>query len=148
MGQGRLGRVREQPARPLLHADRCGAEAPRRRAPGVRRTRPGDSESSQRHVRDAVRTLLRRVWYLVRLRRLDAELAEELEFHRAMTQRELERNGLPERDARFQAHRTMGNVGLARDRARDLWQPRWLQGCGLDVRLALRLLVASPVLSA
>jgi putative ABC transport system permease protein len=95
-----------------------------------------------------VRRLLRRLWYLVRLRRLDAELAEELEFHRAMTQRELERNGLPERDARFQARRAMGNIGLARDRARDLWQPRWLQGCGLDVRLALRLLVASPVLSA
>ena len=99
-------------------------------------------------MRDAVRRLLRRVWYLVRLRRIDAELAEELEFHRAMTQRALERNGLPERDARFQAHRAMGNIGLARDRARDLWQPRWLQGCGLDVRLALRLLVASPVLSA
>ncbi len=89
-----------------------------------------------------MRTLLRRVWCLVALRRLDAELAEELEFHRAMTQRELERNGLPERDARFQAHRALGNIGLARDRARDLWQPRWLQGCGWDVRLALRLLVA------
>jgi len=95
-----------------------------------------------------VRRLLRRVWYLAGLRRLDAELAEELEFHRALTQRELERNGLPERDARFQAHRAMGNIGLARDHARDLWQPRWLQGCGLDVRLALRLLVASPVVSA
>ena len=99
-------------------------------------------------MRDAVHRLLRRVWYLVRLRRLDADLAEELEFHRAMTQRELERNGLPERDARLQAHRAMGNIGLARDRARDLWQPRWLQGFGLDLRLALRLLVASPVLSA
>jgi putative ABC transport system permease protein len=99
-------------------------------------------------MRDAVHRLLRRVWYLVRLRRLDEDLAEELEFHRAMKQRELERNGLPERDARFQARRAMGNIGLARDRARDLWQPRWLQGFGLDFRLALRLLVASPVLSA
>ena len=98
-------------------------------------------------MRDAVHSLLRRVWYLARLRRLDADLAEELEFHRAMKQRELETNGLPERDARLQAHRAMGNVGLARDRARDLWQPRWLQGFGLDIRLALRLLVASPVLS-
>ena len=99
-------------------------------------------------MRDAVHSLLRRVWYLMRLRRLDADLAEELEFHRAMKQRELERDGLPERDARLQAHRAMGNIGLARDRARDLWQPRWLQGLGLDFRLALRLLVASPVLSA
>ena len=92
--------------------------------------------------------LLRRVWYLVRLRRLDADLAEELEFHRAMKQHELERNGLPEGVARLQAYRAMGNIGLARDRARDLWQPRWLQGFGLDVRLALRLLAASPGLSA
>jgi putative ABC transport system permease protein len=99
-------------------------------------------------MRDAVYRLLRRVWYLARLRRLDADLAEELEFHRAMKQRELETNGLPERDARFQAHRAMGNIGLARDRARDLWQPRGLQGFGLDFRLALRVLIASPVLSA
>jgi putative ABC transport system permease protein len=98
-------------------------------------------------MRDAVNRLLRRVWSLLRLRRLDADLAEELEFHRAMKQRALEESGLAERDARFEAHRAMGNIGLARDRARDLWQPRWLQGFGVDFRLALRLLVASPVLS-
>lgn len=95
-----------------------------------------------------MRSFLRRVWSLARLRRLDADLAEEIEFHRAMKQRELEEGGLSEREARLQARRAMGNIGLARDRARDLWQPRWLQGCGLDLRLALRLLVASPVLSA
>jgi putative ABC transport system permease protein len=99
-------------------------------------------------MRDAVHRFFRRVWYLVRLRRLDADLSEELEFHRAMKQSELENDGLSARGARLQARRAMGNVGLARDRARDLWQPRWLQGTGLDLRLALRALVASPLLSA
>ena len=91
---------------------------------------------------------LRCAWYLARLRRLDADLAEELEFHRTMKQGELERDGVPERDARLQAQRAMGNVGLARDRARDVWQPRWMQGSGVDLRLALRALAASPLLSA
>jgi len=98
-------------------------------------------------MRDAAHRFFRRVWYLVRLRRLDTDLAEELEFHRAMKQREFEKDGLPERDARLQAQRAMGNIGLARDRVRDLWQPRWMQGAGLDLRLALRVLVASPLFS-
>jgi predicted permease len=98
-------------------------------------------------MRDAVHRFFRRVGSVVRLRRLDADLAEEIEFHRAMKQREFENDGLPERDARFRAQRAMGNIGLARDRARDLWQPRWTQGAGLDVRLALRALVASPLFS-
>ena len=37
---------------------------------------------------------LRRAWYAMRQRRLDAELAEEMDFHRAMKRDELERSGL------------------------------------------------------
>ena len=35
-----------------------------------------------------MRELLRRAWYALRQRRFEADLAEEIEFHRAMTQRE------------------------------------------------------------
>jgi hypothetical protein len=33
-----------------------------------------------------MRQLLRRAWYLIRQRRFDADLREELEFHRAATE--------------------------------------------------------------
>lgn len=44
-------------------------------------------------------TLLRRVWYLLRHRRHDVELAEEIEAHRAMAQEALERNGAEREEA-------------------------------------------------
>ena len=37
-----------------------------------------------------MRQLLRRVWYLLRYRQVERDLSEELAFHRAMKQRELD----------------------------------------------------------
>src|SRR4051812_10332499 len=63
--------------------------------------------------------LLRRLWYLVNKRRLEAELAEEMDFHRS-------RSG----------DRAFGPGALAQNQARDVWIPAWMQ----DVRFAARLL--------
>ncbi len=56
-----------------------------------------------------MRQLIRRVWYAIRQRQFEADLTEELEFHRAMKQRELEN---PERimslNARDGAGRQLG----------------------------------------
>ena len=57
---------------------------------------------------------LRRIQYWLRARRLEAELAEELEIHRAMTQEKLERDGVPAGDAFYASRRSLGNVALAR----------------------------------
>jgi hypothetical protein len=40
-----------------------------------------------------MRQLIRRIWYAIRQRQLEADLAKEIEFHRAMKQRELEQGG-------------------------------------------------------
>jgi putative ABC transport system permease protein len=95
-----------------------------------------------------MRQLLSRAWYLIRRRRFDADLREELEFHRASIQRELEHNGTDQTAAHFAARRALGSVALAQDQARDVWTPRWLQGLGQDIRLAFRSLRATPIVTA
>lgn len=91
-----------------------------------------------------MRSLLRRLRARIRYRRLDADLAEEMEFHRALKQRELERAGLTEAEATVMSRREMGNVTLARERSRDIWVAIWLETLWQDVRYALRSLRRQP----
>jgi predicted permease len=95
-----------------------------------------------------MREFLRRAWYFLRQRRLDDELGEEMEFHRAMKQRELEDSGADPREAEFASRRAFGSSALAADRSRDVWVPRALQGLGQDFRLAVRTLFANRLVSA
>src|SRR5436190_2235500 len=78
--------------------------------------------------RNAMRQLLRRAWYLIRQRRFDADLREEMEFHQAAKQRDLEHRGTDATEARFATRRALGGMALAQDQSRDVWTPRWLQG--------------------
>src|SRR5580700_9749110 len=95
-----------------------------------------------------MRQLLRRVRYAMRRRRLDDELAEEMAFHRAMTQREIEARGIEPTEAAFATRRAFGSTALAWDQARDVWMPRSLQGLGQDCRLAIRTLFTNQLVSA
>jgi putative ABC transport system permease protein len=94
-----------------------------------------------------MRPFLRRAWYAIRQRQFEADLSEEIEFHRTMKQRELEEGGLEPTEAAFATRRTLGSLALAQDHSRDVWQPRWLQGVGQDLRLAVRSLRATPVVT-
>src|SRR5262249_22782679 len=88
----------------------------------------------------AVPDLFRRVRRWLRWRRLDDDLSEELEFHRAMTVRRLEAGGMPPDEAAIAERRIVGSGALAADRARDVWMPAWAQDLARDVRFAVRLL--------
>ena len=46
-----------------------------------------------------MRQLLRRAWYFIRRRTLEAELVEEMALHREMNQRALEEGGMSPADA-------------------------------------------------
>jgi predicted permease len=87
-----------------------------------------------------MREFIRRLWYVVRKRRLEDEVAEEMAFHRAMTRDELAARGVDPADADAATQRTLGNTLLARDQARDVWIAPWLQGVAPDLRFAARLL--------
>src|SRR4030095_6983024 len=77
-------------------------------------------------------------------RRLERDLAEELELHRAMKQQRLEQGGMTVADAKDSSRRALGNVTLAREDARAVWVWTWLDDFARDTIYALRSLRRSP----
>ncbi len=88
-----------------------------------------------------MRATLRRVWYAIRRRRREADLVEEIEYHRAMKERDLQQDGLAPAEAKVAARRALGNTRLAQDEARDIWISPWLRDVAQDLSFAIRLLV-------
>lgn len=84
--------------------------------------------------------------YLFR-RRLDDELAGEMQQHIELRRQALIDAGQDPREAGYEARRMFGNVGLKREEARDMWGFRSLDTFIQDVRFGLRLLRRSPVFS-
>src|SRR5882724_10037611 len=76
--------------------------------------------------------LLRRLRYLLHRRKMDAELAEEMEVHRAM----LAEDGLPPA--------AIGNATLAREDARGVWIWPWLESFWQDATYAIRNMRRQP----
>ncbi len=72
----------------------------------------------------------RRIRYLTQHRRLDRELASDMEFHREMAARA----GGP----------TFGNALQLREEARDAWGWTWIERLGQDLQYAARILRKSP----
>lgn len=95
-----------------------------------------------------MRQLLRRAWYVLRRRQLERDLRDELEFHRAMKQRELEDAGHTLGDATIASRRALGSVALAQDQVRDDWIRPWLDALVRDVRFGARLLQKNPGFAA
>ena len=88
--------------------------------------------------------LLRRLRSLLRLAGVDTELAEEMEFHRAMKKHELMAQGLSENEAASVVAREMGNVTTAREDARGVWLPAWIESLWRDAGYAVRSLRKQP----
>jgi predicted permease len=91
-----------------------------------------------------MRKVFRRLRYWARQRELDAALQEELEFHCALKQQELDANGLSPEDARVAARRALGNVTRAREDSRAVWIWPWLETVWQDARYARRALRRQP----
>lgn len=91
-----------------------------------------------------MRKLLRRLQSIVLSRRAQADLAEEIEAHRAMLQDQLERRGADRAAAAAHSRRAMGNITLAREDARGTWLWPSLESVWQDVRYALRTLRREP----
>jgi predicted permease len=88
--------------------------------------------------------LLHRLYYLARLRRIEMEVAEEIEFHRARKQQELEERGLSSAQASAAARRDMGNATIAREGVRAIWLFPWVESVFQDLTYAARNLRAHP----
>jgi putative ABC transport system permease protein len=85
-----------------------------------------------------------------RLRRgkLDAELAEEMRFHRNQLERDARAAGASAAEARHSAARQLGNETVARESARERWSVPSLEAILRDTRYAFRGLARSPGFTA
>jgi predicted permease len=84
--------------------------------------------------------LLRRLWYWIHHRKNDADLAEELEFHRDMRQLQMEQSGTQPGNANSESRKAMGNTMGAREDARAIWVWPWIENFLADFLLAVRLM--------
>jgi predicted permease len=95
-----------------------------------------------------MREWLARIIDWIQRDKLDAELEEELRFHRAQLERDARASGTAVDDAERHATKRLGNTTRVREAARDRWSIPWLDHLQLDVRYAIRGLRRSPGLTA
>src|SRR5215217_4226906 len=88
--------------------------------------------------------LLRRLAHWLRLGSQQAELADELAFHRELIERDFIRRGLSPEDARDAARRAMGNETFMREEARSVWLMPALEALWQDATYTLRGLRRNP----
>jgi predicted permease len=87
-----------------------------------------------------MRKLLRCIHFLLHRDRLEAELAEEMEYHREMLARDHVDS--------HSAARAMGNITLAREDARGIWLLPWIESLWQDLSYGLRGLRRQPGFTA
>ena len=95
-----------------------------------------------------VRLLLYRLRNLWRRQTREAELDAELQFHIETEAEEQIAAGLPADDARQAARRSLGNVALAKEDAREVWTWGSIERLLQDLRYAMRVLVRQPSFTA
>jgi hypothetical protein len=95
-----------------------------------------------------VKKLFRRLIFWFRRRRADAELAEEIEFHRALRQERLEQAGMSAADAQAESRKALGNALAAREQAQDIWGSNWLDALRQDLSYAVRQVRQAPAMTA
>ena len=96
----------------------------------------------------ALHQFLLRMKSLFFRRRMDRELAEELEFHQAMLRERLLRQGTPAAELGVAARQAFGQGSRWQERLRELWQFRSLENFLRDLSFSARLLRRSPGFTA
>src|SRR3954467_5777070 len=88
--------------------------------------------------------LLRRVAHILNRGKRDADLREEMHFHLAMKQRELEAAGFAPEQARSAARKALGNATYNREASHDVWVAPAIESLWRDIPYALRSLRRTP----
>jgi predicted permease len=88
--------------------------------------------------------MLRRLRYLLHLRREARDLTEEMEAHRAMAEDRERAAGLSEEEAHYAARRLLGNATQSREDSGHVWLAAWIGSVFQDLRYAARSLRSQP----
>jgi predicted permease len=91
-----------------------------------------------------LRTFLSRLWALLRSRRMDRDLDDEIAGHLAEAEEEYIQQGLSPEDAHWAALRSFGGITQTREIHRQIRSFMWLDDLRQDLRYALRTLRRSP----
>jgi predicted permease len=91
-----------------------------------------------------MRESLNRLLDWFRRDRLEREMAEELQFHRRLAERNAVAAGLTPHEAKYEAKRRFGNATSVAEESRDRWSLPRLDQLQQDVRYALRGLRRAP----
>jgi len=95
-----------------------------------------------------MRSVLRKLHWLTRRDRRDAELREELQFHLDEEADERHADGLTMEDARRAARLDLGNLTIVREDTRAAWTWRFLEQFVQDLRYGARTLAANKTFGA
>lgn len=85
---------------------------------------------------------------LIHRRRLNRELAEEVESHLEEKTAELMESGLSEQAARQRARREFGNATLYKEKMQEVWGWGSIERLGQDLRYGCRMMGRSPGFTA
>ena len=95
-----------------------------------------------------MRSLFRKLHWLVRRRNREAQLRDELQFHLDQEAEERQEEGLAENEARAAAHRELGNVIRVAEDTRTQWGWTRLEQFARDSAYGLRQIRRNPGFSA
>jgi putative ABC transport system permease protein len=84
---------------------------------------------------------------LVRRRRIEREVADDIAAHIEEKMAEFMESGMPEKEAREKAHREFGNTMLITETSREVWGWTRIEQFGQDLRYAVRSLRRDPTLA-